>query len=386
MDRGTRQAKRASDVTLPADATIAVVGASARAAAQCVLQSGRRAVAADLFADADLARACPATRIAPYPAGLIDWLRATPCDAWLYTGALENHPELVDELATLRPLLGNPGDVLRKVRDPLVLQQVLREHDFLFPETRTCGDNLPRDGSWLAKTCRGSSGVGISELDSSVEDGFFYQQRIHGEPCSAVFAGEVLLGVTRQLVGEAWTGARPYQYCGSLGPWPLPTDVEDTVRAWGQVLVEEFALTGLFGVDFVPDGQEPWIIEVNPRYTASAEVVEQVSGISLIDWHVASHTHSGQFSQSALHYGSTLHGKAILFGRLSIRVTDDFTRWALAQTDLADVPVAGSSLSPGQPVLTVRATAESIPLILSALKCRMGQVETCLRAGVGACA
>jgi predicted ATP-grasp superfamily ATP-dependent carboligase len=373
-------------LVLPPDATIAVVGASARAAAQSVLRSGRRVVAADLFADADLARACPATRISPYPEGLVDWLRATPCDAWLYTGALENHPELVDKLATLRPLLGNPGDVLRKVRDPLVLQQVLRKQGFLFPETRTCGDKLPRDGSWLAKTYRGSSGTGITILDASAEEGIFYQQRISGEPCSAVFAGEVLLGVTRQLVGEAWTGARPFQYCGSLGPWPLAADVEGTLRAWGQLLVTEFALGGLFGVDFVCDGQDAWIIEVNPRYTSSAEVVEQVSGISLIDWHAASRNHGDCPSPPALHYGSTCLGKAILFGSFFTTVTDDFTRWALAQADLADVPAAGTSLSPGQPVLTVGAAAESIPLILSALKCRMGQVEACLRGGIGACA
>src|SRR5882672_6712717 len=100
---------------------LAIVGASARAAAFSALRSGYQVVAADLFADADLQRACPVTRIADYPAGLITWLEKVECDAWLYTGALENHPQFVDRMAAIRPLLGNAGEPLRDVRNPAVL-------------------------------------------------------------------------------------------------------------------------------------------------------------------------------------------------------------------------------------------------------------------------
>ena len=384
MDQKTRGTSPATERAQSRGATIAVVGASARAAALSVLRSGRRAVAADLFADADLRRVCPATRISPYPAGLVDWLRDAPCDGWLYTGALENYPELVDELATLKPLLGNPGNVLRRVRDPLLLQQVLQEHGFSFPETRASSDGLPRDGSWLAKTYRGSSGVGVSEWDSATSNCGFFQRRIHGDACSALFAGGVLLGATRQLVGEAWTGASRFQYCGSLAPWPLTADTERSLRTLGEALVEEFDLVGLFGVDFIFDGREAWTIEVNPRYTASAEVVEQAGNTCVIDWHVASHQRR-LTPPPAVDYSSTSYGKAILFAKLATTVSHEFTSWALTQADLVDIPLAGSSIAAGQPLLTVRAEAGKLPLILSALKSRMGQVERLLREGIETC-
>src|SRR5262245_56065277 len=127
---------------------LAIVGASARAAAFSALWAGYEVAAADLFADADLKRACPATRISDYPTGLADWLAATPCDAWMYTGALENHPELIDRMAEVRPLYGNRGASLRLVRGPLRLQQALRDADLAFPDTRATAEGLPLDGSW----------------------------------------------------------------------------------------------------------------------------------------------------------------------------------------------------------------------------------------------
>jgi uncharacterized protein len=384
MDRKTQGANPAAKSALPTTSTIAVVGASARAAAMSVLRSGRQAVAADLFADADLRRACPATRISPYPAALANWLCDTSCDGWLYTGALENYPELVDELATLRPLLGNPGSVLRRVRDPLLLQQVLQENGLAFPETHFSCQGLSHDGSWLAKTYRGSSGVGVSELRSATQNRVFYQRRVTGFPCSALFAGRLLLGITRQLVGEAWTGASQFQYCGSLAPWPLTADAENSLRTLGEVLVDEFDLVGLYGVDFIFDGQRPWTIEVNPRYTSAAEVVEQARNACVIDWHVANHLHCVT-PPTPVDSWSTCHGKAILFAKLTTTVAEEFTDWALDQADLADIPPPGSTISAGQPLLTVRDEAGSIPLILSALKSRMDQVERLLWGGVGAC-
>ena len=115
---------------------LAIVGASTRAAAASAVRAGFQPIAADLFADADLRRIATATRISPYPEGLVDWLRAIEPPAWMYTGALENHPELVDQMAWIAPLWGNPGDVLARVRSPWELAAVLQEHGLLFPEIR----------------------------------------------------------------------------------------------------------------------------------------------------------------------------------------------------------------------------------------------------------
>src|SRR5262245_22640430 len=114
---------------------LAIVGASARAAAFSALRADYEVVAADLFADVDLRRSCRAGRVNRYPEGLEDWLEKTACDGWMYTGALENHPRLVQRMAAIRPLLGNDLEALAAVRDPLRLQEVFGEVGVSFPET-----------------------------------------------------------------------------------------------------------------------------------------------------------------------------------------------------------------------------------------------------------
>ena len=53
-----------------------------------------------------------------------------------------------------------------------------------------------------------------------------------------------------------------------------------------------FALRGLFGVDFVWDGERAWTIEVNPRPTASLEAIEAAYGIGVFGAHLRAWTAS----------------------------------------------------------------------------------------------
>src|SRR5436190_4686189 len=150
---------------------LGIVGASTRAAAASAVRAGFQPLAADLFADADLRQIATATRIRPYPEGLLDWLRTIEPPAWMYTGALENHPELVDQMAWIAPLAGNPGEVLARVRSPWELGDTLRNAGLLFPETRRSADGLPRDGTWLVKTYHGASGSGVRVLEETRRQG-----------------------------------------------------------------------------------------------------------------------------------------------------------------------------------------------------------------------
>src|SRR5215813_1264313 len=92
-----------------------IFGASARAAAFSALRAGLRPWCADLFADTDLRACCPALALDPgsYPQGFVQAARQGPPGPWLYTGGLENRPDLVRRLARQRPLWGNDASVLR---------------------------------------------------------------------------------------------------------------------------------------------------------------------------------------------------------------------------------------------------------------------------------
>src|SRR5205807_1077251 len=86
--------------------SLIIVGASARAAAFSALRAGLRPWCIDLFADADLRARCPVTHLEPdrYPYGLAELLPQAPPGPWMYTGGLENRPNLIRRLARGREL------------------------------------------------------------------------------------------------------------------------------------------------------------------------------------------------------------------------------------------------------------------------------------------
>ena len=390
--------------------SLAIVGASARSAAASTVRAGFRPLSADLFADADLRAIATTTRIAPYPDGLLDWLRGVEPAAWMYTGALENHPELVDQMGWVAPLWGNPGDVLARVRSPWELADVLRSAGLLFPETRPSADGLPQDGSWLLKTYRGASGSGVREwsrgqgagsrehlLDSPISllhAPCCYQRRVAGTSCAAVFVAAggaaALLGITRQLVGEAWVGAHGFQYAGTIGPWPVSDTVLATITDIGNALAKHFELVGLFGVDMIVENDSVWTIEVNPRYTASVEIIERATGIQAIAAHAAacaarpgaistSNPPATEFPILGPHLRT--HGKAILFARRALVVSKQFVDSALGEAlrapwpMLADISAGGTLIEAGRPVLTVFADGKNTVEVEHQLRERVTELE-----------
>ena len=106
--------------------TLLILGGSTRAAAFSARAAGLQVACGDLYGDADLQATCPVTMVPDYPSGLEKVAREAPAGPWMYTGALENHPRLVERIAQSRPLLGNPAEVLRRVRDPFLVAETLR--------------------------------------------------------------------------------------------------------------------------------------------------------------------------------------------------------------------------------------------------------------------
>ena len=373
--------------------SIAIVGASARAAAYSALRAGVRPLAADLFADRDLAEIAPVVQVDRYPAALIPWLASTPEETpWIYTGALENDPDLVDELAQIRPLWGCRGPVLRRLRDPFLLKKILADSRVRFPEVCrwTAAESDGLRGRWLGKPYHGSSGAGIQEVETlpaappcSPEcrpRPAYLQRRIDGQAGAAIFVSDPpclrCLGVTRQFVGWSATNAKPFQYAGSVGPWTLPSRAEQAIRRAGLAIAQQ-GLKGAFGIDFVVDeDDQPWVVEVNPRYTASVEIVERMNCVSIFDSPAAPE----RFIE-----GPPFYGKAILFARRDIRIAREFSRWVAGSRrgegewpSVADIPSEGTLIPAERPVCTVFAEASSPARTEAALAERLSELTSLL--------
>ncbi len=346
---------------------LVIVAASARAAAFSARRAGFSPRCADLFADVDLSAIAPVTRIDEYPATIHEAVAQYRGQPLIYGGALENHPAVVDRLAECFMLLGNRGDVLRAVRDPFRLRSALVAAGVAVPEVAADGDHLPRDGTWLVKPLRGSAGVGIRPWVGDERGGgsCYFQERVDGVSCSAMFVAARgrarWLGATAQLIGKPWTGAGPFQYCGSIGPMRMNSDVEQQWSRIGWCLAREFDLAGLFGVDAVLSGGIVRPVEVNPRYTASVEILERGTAANVVPLHVDA-CRNGALPDDARLGVSECCGKAILFARRDVTVPTALTTAAVAANRAtawpvyADIPQAGSFIRAGRPVMTVLAS------------------------------
>jgi predicted ATP-grasp superfamily ATP-dependent carboligase len=282
------------------------------------------AIAFDLFGDRDL-RAARVVKRRSLTA-LVDAAVEEPPGAVIYGASFENHPGLVERLAERHRLLGNPPETLRAVRDPLKLGAALGDR-----YARTIFE-VPSSGRWLRKPLRGGGGIRVRDWrGGKLPAGTFLQERIDGVVCSAAAVGDVVLGVTEQLVGRREFGVRGYRWCGNLVPPRVPVPL-DQVQPICSRLVEAFALRGPFGVDFVWDGERARVVEVNPRPTASLEVIDPVRAA----------------------------GKAVVFA------TEDVVVGELE--GVRDVPHPGERIAKGRPICTVVATAATPDEVLARLE------------------
>jgi uncharacterized protein len=358
---------------------VGVVGASARAAVHSLARAGCSAWAVDLFGDRDLAAPfalCPFDR---YPRALAALASEFPSGPVLYTGGLENHPRVVAELAAGRELWGNPPDVLRRVRDPHVLSAILSGKGFAHPRVLPRGEPCPAMGRWLVKAERSSGGIGVraatpGERPAARE---YLQEFVDGPAMSAVFRAEPprveLFGITEQLIGTSWLHARGFKYAGNIGPAAVSANVESQLALLGWRLVAALALRGVFGVDFILHDDAPWVVEVNPRYPASVEVLEHATGRAVF----------GQPVRGLIH-GSV--GKAIYYaphrvdfpaaGPWDTDLEGEFDPWRLPA--FADIPHPGAVIEIGWPVLTILVSGSSPDEVRERLQSRAAKLDQLL--------
>jgi uncharacterized protein len=364
-----------------------IFGASCRAAAFSALRAGLRPRCADYFADRDLAAVCQVDRIdSRQPRrGFSALAESLPASEWFYTGGFENHPAWVEQIARKHRLWGADALALRSVRDPIRVAAVLQELGIPFPAVRRDPLGLPRDGSWLVKPLRSGGGREIRPLTAGVEQSsgsVYFQEWVDGASYSALFIGKPdgsrLVGVTQQLLGVAGS---PFVYRGNIGPWPIGEALAVKLRRIGDVLVQNSGLLGWFGVDYVLRDDDPLLVEINPRYTASVEIHELAIGRALLCDHQLACKGAGAGASAAatappIAERPSVIAKLILYapGDLTapeIEFGDERGSDPFALRPIADVPWPGTRIAEGEPVMTLFAWGENV----ADCRSRVGDLE-----------
>lgn len=369
----------------PSHPSLLILGASTRAAAASAVRAGFAPFCADRFGDEDLRRIASVIAVDNDLHRTLDAVKALPPTPWIYTGSLENDPKLIASVSERHTLLGNSREVLRKVRDPFWLERTLRSHDLPALQVQTVRrldacvptDDRPDVGGrstserWLLKPTRGGGGCRIAVWSGQgppTSERFYLQEQRLGTPMSALFMGRPdsaeLIGVCKQLIGPEFGAPTEFGYAGSIGPITVSDRTRELLQRLGDALTREVQLRGLFGIDFILADNIPWLVELNPRYTASVEVLERAFGRALLAEHASacsSHTATVRGQPAP----NRIVGKQIVYASQDVAAppldqlfeADQQTRESPL---VADIPVSGSHIAKGWPICTVFAEAESV--------------------------
>ncbi len=350
---------------------------------QSAVRAGFEVTSVDAFADLDQPSTARCVSLlkdvggAWHPARAARAMASERVDAVVYASNVENHPRAVAALSKGRTLWGNPPDTLRRSRDPEAVRDAFRAADIPAPDTfvhapeehlRAGALDGSSGRSWILKPVRSGGGQRVRRWQGGrVPRTHYAQAFVEGWPGSVVFVAAggraVVLGVTRQLVGAPAFGAAGFRYCGSLLYAPGVEDARwvEQANLLANVAADAFGLVGAGGVDFIAGRDVVHPIEVNPRWTASLELVERARGVSVFGLHADACRHGTLPAIDGLApVGPLVYGKAIVFARHDVTAGD--TRPWLHDDSVGDVPQPGTRIAAGQPVCTVfaaRADAEA---------------------------
>ena len=349
--------------------SLVLVGMNVRPLAQSAVNAGFEVVAIDAFGLLDLPAEARCLSLARDLGGLFpfdphSWhmrlaqtARLEKANSLAYSGGFENLPDLVAEMSEDRELLGNSPASLRAVRDPFHLQEVVKSVGMETPQILPPSAQPDPSLRWLRKPLKSGMGHDIEPWDGIVPDDpeSNVQRWVEGVPHSASFIanGEdaQVFSVTHQLSGDPAFGAQGFAYVGNLLIANPDAELLERLNLLARALTQAFGLVGLNGIDFVLSGKQVSILEVNPRYSASMELVEEALGVLLLEWHTDG-CHRQSLPVLPERHDQNVFGKAIVYARRD-GILSDTSEW-LAK-GRRDVPHAGGSVRAGFPICTVTA-------------------------------
>jgi predicted ATP-grasp superfamily ATP-dependent carboligase len=353
---------------MPSTPTVLIAAASGRALAASARRAGYAPLVTDFFGDQDTIAAAQAhVRVKPYDGRGMDRneviaafhaLAATrnPSGAVCGTG-FEDRPDVLAGIAQHWTLIGNSSGTVERIKNPTLLALLCRRCGIPHPDTRL---DAPKDMTgWLAKRTGGAGGSHIRNAGAprNAADAYYYQREVSGDPISALVLADgcstTVLGFSAQWSSPA--PEQPFRYGGAMQPAALAREtmgaLDDAVRQ----LTARVPLVGLNSFDFLVDGREFYLLEINPRPGATLDIFELQSSKSLFAMHVEACR--GVLPDAPPTFGRATASAIVYADRDIPRIPLlNWPGWT------ADRPIARTSVSAQSPLCTVLATAASATL------------------------
>ena len=388
--------------------TLLLVGVSTRALAASVCRSRYRGslLTLDFFADTDHPPRCRRLALGREVSGpltteaLLRAAIALQPGAVMFSGGMESHPHLLARLQERARVIGNSAGSVGALGNLETFLRFLDGHELPYPRTWLLPEpaqpipvaavRLARQDRLLWKPRHGGGGVrirnvgpGHGQIGALPRRGYL-QEKIRGVSGSVSFVADGrrcrVLGYSQALHDPVVLKIPGHAYGGSLlGPpeeW-LPPRARRTLERAAEAATQAFDLRGLNGIDFVLDRGLPRILEINPRFTASMELIEEASGQPLFALHRAACERGHLPGEDVTGLGckgfppgtrrQRWRGKGIVY---ATERTIAGPPEPLQQLGARDVPTSGTLLRKSWPVCTVYATGATVAKCRETLKQR----------------
>lgn len=346
--------------------TILIAAYSGRALAASARRAGYAPLVVDAYADLDTREIAADVRCLPDAADhgfraaslmpALDELAsqaASPPVGIVLGAGFEDTPQLIETLASHYTLLGCSSQTVRRCSDPASFFGLLKHLGIPHPETSLAP---PASGSgWLSKLAGGSGGTHIVRCKSqpAALPSRYFQRAVPGEAISAMgitSARGSAFAFSRQWVNPA--PRRPYRYGGAVGDIEIDAELEARLVDTMLALCEALELSGLVSFDFLVDGGDALLVDVNPRSGASLDVFDDASG-TLFKAHIAAVRGDDPIDILKAGWQPATMAAAYLYAdRGQLTVPDiAWPEWAL------DRPAAGAVIAEHHPLATVLANS-----------------------------
>jgi predicted ATP-grasp superfamily ATP-dependent carboligase len=234
-------------------------------------------------------------------------------DYILIGSGFDDHTDSLLKIDEKYGITGSSIELMNKARNKEKLAKLADSLELWYPKYEIVGNlsgareavnqiGLP----CVIRPITSGGGAGIRKLHGYEELEKFYktleesdrlgprviQEYVSGVDVSASVLGtgkdSFTLSTQDQLIGLPEAGRlSDFVYCGNKIPSSIDRGIEEELRFVSEIICTELKLVGSVGIDYVVGNNgKIWLLEINPRFQGSLEMLEYASSISVSELHL----------------------------------------------------------------------------------------------------
>lgn len=352
---------------------IIIAAITSRAYVKSAVVDGFEVVAIDAFADADtqhMARRCYQITLngnqldAKQLIATLDSMDLQSVTGFCYGAGFEQIPAILSQINERITVLGNTAAVVEQCKAVDYFFNLCDSLNIPYPPVRT--SRPLHSYGWIQKEIGGSGGGHIQQffdVQDVEKENVYYQQLQAGKSISCLFLASdnavQVIGFSEQWLSEQSTA--PFCYGGAVSNADISKQAAVRLTEYVSKLSKAIGLIGLNSCDAICDGDSVYVLEINPRLSATIDLYAS-KRCNLMAVHVAACQHDLDINLTLLNNDESNRAHQVVYAKQDLIVKSNMSwpDW------VCDRPKTQVRFKMGSPICTVIAEAET-PLLAKRL-------------------